>query len=131
MAQQLELFDDMSLAAEFADAPEYGHEAIRMLEAMWDEATLLIRRKKLDEIFISSKYVHLSLTEATLKLFKGFAVEPARVNALVIALSKARARPSRSEAIGLSPKQRLKRRSGHQAREPPLRERSIWPRGSG
>jgi len=114
------MFYDMSLASEFAAGSDYGRESIRILQALLDEKTLLIRRRKLDEILIDSKYEHLSLHEAALKLLEGVAVEPARVNASVLALLMAQVRPPQREAIGSSPKQHLKRRSGHNAREPPL-----------
>lgn len=117
MAQQLELFDEMLPTSRNAvfddDWPRHMREIAEKVEA----ELLLIRRRKPGGILVASEYAHLTLYEAARRL-AGFVVVPAQVNAWVHALLMAQVRPPQREAIGLNPKQRLKRRSGR-AREPP------------
>lgn len=75
------------------------------------------RAQKLAGILVGQKYAHLSLEQAVLELLAEEAVKPVQVNTLVFAPLIARVRPP--QRIASSPKYRLKRRSGHQAREPP------------
>lgn len=119
MVQQLELFEDMSLTSQLIAVGDSGPRYVRTLMDMLEADLFVIRMRKLDGILVGSKYAHLSLHEAALELLVGDAVKPAQVNAWVLALLMARVRPPQREAIGSSPKQRLKRRSGHQPREPP------------
>lgn len=78
----------------------------------------VIRRRKLNGSYIASEYAHMSLDEAAL-LFIGDHAKSTQASAWVLALLVAQVRPPQSEAIASSPKHTLKRRSGHQAREPP------------
>lgn len=89
--------------------PEYD-------ERVWE------RIRKLGGNLIGQQYAHLSFSEAVYELLAGHTVTPPQVNAWVLALLKAQVRPPQRVVIGSSPKYRLKRRSGHQAREPPLRK---------
>ena len=82
-------------------------------EHVWD------RIGDLSGILIGSRYAHLSLNEAALELLAGDAAKPAQAGAWVLALLMAQVRLPQRDAIGSSPKYRLKRRSGHHAREPP------------
>jgi hypothetical protein len=85
---------------------------------MLDDDPFVIRRRSLNGSFIASEYAHLSLDEAALA-FIGDNAKPAQASAWVLALLRAQVRPPQRETIGSSPRQRLKRRSGHRAREPP------------
>lgn len=131
MAQQLELFEHVPLLESqliaFGDG-WYGY-AQALLEMLGADP-FVIRRKKLSGSLIASEYAHLSLNEAAL-VFIGDNAKPAQASAWVLALLMAQVRPPQREAIGSNPKQPLKRRSGHQAREPPhavVNPAGRWPR---
>ena len=119
MAQQLELFGHappvQSLLVKLSDRGYgYAQEFLELVEGI----PFVIRKRILNGSLIASKYSHLSLYEAAL-VFIGDNVKPAQANAWILALLMAQVRPPQREAIGSSPKRSLKRRSGHQAREPP------------
>ena len=121
MTQQLEMFEDMPVrTAPFVLGDGDGNGRSASQQEVFDiiDALYEHRMRRLDGCFIASKYAHLSFDEAAL-LFIGDNAKPAQASAWVLALLMAQVRPPQREAIGSSPKQRLKRRSGHQAREPP------------
>lgn len=118
MTQQLELFEEMPPMIWPIALGEGRDRYAQALLDMLDAYPFVIRRRKLDGSLIASKYAHLGLNEAALH-FIGDNVNPAQVSDWVLALLMAQVRPSQREVIGTSPKKRLKRRSGHQAREPP------------
>lgn len=119
MTQQLELFEDMPLMTwPVAVGDDWESDMHAVLDKFLPDP-YVIRKRRLDGLLIGSQYAHLSLNEAALQFFVETA-NPAQVSAWILALLAARVRPPQREAIGSSPKQHLKRRSGHQAREPPL-----------
>lgn len=119
MAQQLELFEHASpLQSLLIDPSDRGYGYAQGFLELVDGIPFVIRRKILNGSLIASKYSHLSLYEAAL-VFIGDNAKPAQASAWILALLMAQIRPPQREAIGSSPKRPLKRRSGHQAREPP------------
>lgn len=117
MTQQLEMFEDTPVITPLFALGDGGFDYLQAVLDILD-APFVIRRRKLDGSLIASEYAHLTLNEAALLFIENNA-KPAQASAWVLALLTAQVRPPQREAIGLSPKQRLKRRSGHQAREPP------------
>lgn len=127
MAHQLELFEHVPpLESQLIAIGDGGYGYAQALLEMLDGDPFVIRRRKLNGSLIASEYAHLNLHEAAL-VFIGDNAKPAQANAWVLALLMAQVRPPQREAIGSSPKQPLKRRSGHQAREPPHAiVNSVW-----
>lgn len=119
MAQQLELFEDvLPLESQLIALGDGRYSYAQALLEMLDADPFVIRRRILNGSLIDFEYSHLSLDKAA-QVFIGDNAKPALANAWVLALLMAQVRPPQREAIGSSPKQPLKRRSGHQAREPP------------
>jgi len=120
MATQLDLFGETRpVLLPFSIGPTDEEGRYSYVQALLDmlDDPFVIRRRKLDGSLIASEYAHLSLDEAML-LFIGDNAKPAQVSAWVLALLMAQVRPR--QRVASSPKLCLKRRSGHQAREPPL-----------
>lgn len=92
---------------------------LEMVQDVIDRERFLSRARELSGVLISSKYAHLSFHDAAVELLEGEADKPPQVSAWLLALLMAQFRPPQREVIGSSPKYCLKRRSGHQAREPP------------
>ncbi len=119
MALQLELFEHVLPLEGQLNAPGDGrYSYAQALLEMLETDPFVIRRRILNGSLIDFEYSHLSLDKAAL-VFIGDNAKPALANAWVLALLMAQVRPPQREAIGSSPKHPLKRRSGHQAREPP------------
>lgn len=126
MAEQLELFENLSpldrqLIALDDDGCAYAQALLEMLFA----DPFVIRKMSLNGSIIASQYAHLRLDEAA-QILIGDNSKPARLSAWVLAMLMAQVRPPQQEATILSPILILKRRSGHQAREPPNTDIKRW-----